>query len=264
MMALVAPAQVEPKMQVNQFCQKKVGRPITKTDITYTTQKHGNAYQSTIQLTCLGGVAFVGELVGNAKTAESAAAAQVLKHYAAEIAALAAQPKDKTGTKRPLAAIGGVGISGPADKVQKVDGEQTPSGPTPPKKEINEICMKLAKRALTKNEIVYNSRAVAGGFQSTLQLTCLPGVYGENLFTGTVCPNKKEAEVSVATIAVETLKADAELAEVLNKPKDIKKGIKDIEKKLKDHAKKKNLSDEEVWELSDKLAEYKEMLTAEK
>merc|ERR1719267_15026 len=46
--------------------------------------------------------------------------------------------------------------------------------------------------------------------------------------------------------------------------KDVKKGIKDIEKKLKDHAKKKNLSDDEVWELSDKLAEYKEMLTAEK
>merc|ERR1711990_11537 len=46
--------------------------------------------------------------------------------------------------------------------------------------------------------------------------------------------------------------------------KDIKKGIKDIEKKLKDHAKNKNLSDEEMWELSDKLAEYKELLTASK
>merc|ERR1711871_1461237 len=42
--------------------------------------------------------------------------------------------------------------------------------------------------------------------------------------------------------------------------KDIKKGIKDIEKKLKDNAKKKNLAEEEVWELSDKLAELKEML----
>merc|ERR1711959_344861 len=39
--------------------------------------------------------------------------------------------------------------------------------------------------------------------------------------------------------------------------KDAKKMIKDIEKKLKDHAKKKNLSDEEMWELSDKLAELK-------
>merc|ERR1712070_988492 len=46
--------------------------------------------------------------------------------------------------------------------------------------------------------------------------------------------------------------------------KDIKKGIKDIEKKLKDHAKNKTLSDEEMWELSDKLAELKELLNAEK
>merc|ERR1712048_129393 len=44
--------------------------------------------------------------------------------------------------------------------------------------------------------------------------------------------------------------------------KDAKKMIKDIEKKLKDHAKKKNLSDEEMWELSDKLAELKEILKA--
>merc|ERR1712176_919343 len=36
--------------------------------------------------------------------------------------------------------------------------------------------------------------------------------------------------------------------------KDAKKMIKDIEKKLKDHKKKNNLSDEEAWELSDKLA----------
>merc|ERR1712147_111257 len=46
--------------------------------------------------------------------------------------------------------------------------------------------------------------------------------------------------------------------------KDIKKGIKDIEKKLKDNAKNNNLSEEEMWELSDKLAELKQLLTASK
>merc|ERR1712151_1234512 len=46
--------------------------------------------------------------------------------------------------------------------------------------------------------------------------------------------------------------------------KDAKKMIKDIEKKLKDHAKKKNLSDEDMWELSDKLAELKEIVKAGK
>merc|ERR1712084_44181 len=42
--------------------------------------------------------------------------------------------------------------------------------------------------------------------------------------------------------------------------KDMKKAIKDLEKKLKDAKKKNNLSDEETWELQDKLAELKSAL----
>merc|ERR1711959_753358 len=52
-----------------------------------------------------------------------------------------------------------------------------------------------------------------------------------------------------------------------NKPmdaKDIKKAIKDLEKKLKDHKKKNNLSDEEAWELGDKLEELKNALEGQK
>merc|ERR1711871_612062 len=44
--------------------------------------------------------------------------------------------------------------------------------------------------------------------------------------------------------------------------KDAKKEIKAIEKKLKDNAKKKNLTDDEMWELQDKLTELKEKLSA--
>merc|ERR1712083_1178902 len=42
--------------------------------------------------------------------------------------------------------------------------------------------------------------------------------------------------------------------------KDIKKAIKDVEKKLKDHKKKNNLSEGDVWELQDKLAELNSAL----
>merc|ERR1711918_218256 len=42
--------------------------------------------------------------------------------------------------------------------------------------------------------------------------------------------------------------------------KDKKKAIKDLEKKIKDGKKKKTLTDEEVWELEDKLNELKESL----
>merc|ERR1711874_179626 len=47
-------------------------------------------------------------------------------------------------------------------------------------------------------------------------------------------------------------------------PKDMKKQIKEIEKKLKDHKKKPNLSDDEFWELGDKLAEMKDLLESQK
>merc|ERR1711959_27619 len=46
--------------------------------------------------------------------------------------------------------------------------------------------------------------------------------------------------------------------------KDMKKEIKEIEKKLKEHKKKNNLSEEDAWELSDRLTELKQMLEAAK
>ncbi|KAL9139152.1 elongation factor 3 [Amphidinium carterae] len=46
--------------------------------------------------------------------------------------------------------------------------------------------------------------------------------------------------------------------------KDAKKAIKDLEKKLKEGKKKKILSDEEMWEMEDKLNELKELVKNEK
>merc|ERR1719324_2171597 len=44
--------------------------------------------------------------------------------------------------------------------------------------------------------------------------------------------------------------------------KDAKKAIKDLEKKLKDGKKKKNLTDDEMWEIEDKIVALKEKLEA--
>merc|ERR1712203_256308 len=46
--------------------------------------------------------------------------------------------------------------------------------------------------------------------------------------------------------------------------KEIKKLIKDIEKKLKDHKKKNKLSEEEEWEMGDKLADLKDQLESQR
>merc|ERR1712107_252927 len=54
-------------------------------------------------------------------------------------------------------------------------------------------------------------------------------------------------------------KIDVKKSVVLS-DKDKKKTIKDLEKKLKEGKKKKTLTDEECWEIEDKLAELKESL----
>jgi len=81
---------------------------------------------------------------------------------------------------------------------------------------------------------------------------------------------REEGEVKLDEVIEETAGPDEIFDESGNKievkkkleAKEIKKIIKDLEKKLKDHKKKANLAEEEVWELSDRLAELKDMLTA--
>jgi len=70
--------------------------------------------------------------------------------------------------------------------------------------------------------------------------------------------NKQQEDVYDAAGNKIDVKAQQKLA-----PKDVKKAIKDIEKKLKDGKKKKTLTDEEMWEMEDKLNELKEQLKGE-
>jgi elongation factor 3 len=67
--------------------------------------------------------------------------------------------------------------------------------------------------------------------------------------------NKEQEDVYDAAGNKIDVKKEAALSD-----KDKKKAIKDLEKKLKEGKKKKTLSDEEMWEIEDKLAELKESL----
>lgn len=86
-----------------------------------------------------------------------------------------------------------------------------------PKAQINQICARVAKRTLQKTDIVYNVIKVTGGHQATLQMPCFPPPYDTTLFTGYVCKDKKEAEQSVAGMAVQQLKSDPMLADQIEK-----------------------------------------------
>merc|ERR1712087_82612 len=77
-------------------------------------------------------------------------------------------------------------------------------------------------------------------------------------------PEDKEAAASTAQDVVYDgagnkidVKANASLS-----AKDAKKAIKDLEKKLKDKTKNGTLSEEEMWELEDKLNELKEQIAS--
>merc|ERR1712019_17331 len=70
--------------------------------------------------------------------------------------------------------------------------------------------------------------------------------------------NKQQEDVYDAAGNKIDVKAQQKLS-----AKDAKKAIKDIEKKLKDGKKKKTLTDEEMWEMEDKLNELKEQLKGE-
>merc|ERR1712054_490978 len=61
--------------------------------------------------------------------------------------------------------------------------------------------------------------------------------------------NKEEEEVRDAAGNIIDMKKEAKLSD-----KDKKKEIKDLEKKLKDGKKKKTLTEDEMWEMEDKLA----------
>merc|ERR1711998_651478 len=71
--------------------------------------------------------------------------------------------------------------------------------------------------------------------------------------------NEQEAQGNAADVVYDGAGNKVEVKKALSE-KDAKKAIKDIEKKIKKHAKSKNLTDEEMWELQDKLLELKEQL----
>lgn len=93
------------------------------------------------------------------------------------------------------------------------------------KVKLNAACMKIAKRALQKGETLYDTCQVGGGkapsgFQSTVQLSCLPEAWASRVFAGQVCTNKQGAEQSAATVALACIMEDEELAAVINQATD--------------------------------------------
>eukprot|EP00930_Biecheleria_cincta_P097517 TRINITY_DN89216_c0_g1_i1.p1 TRINITY_DN89216_c0_g1~~TRINITY_DN89216_c0_g1_i1.p1 ORF type:complete len:356 (+),score=90.12 TRINITY_DN89216_c0_g1_i1:45-1112(+) len=191
------------KTRLNQFCQKYCSRPVTKTDILYSSTRFGkNEYQAVVRLNCMEGQEYAGEVCDNAKDAEKSAALQAMHAYAAVINSLA------EGGKKPK-------------KKQPASGEAGfPPGENPAitdKVKLNALYMKIIKRPLEKGETLYETREMGlgkcpSGFQSTVHFPHLPGEWATKMFAGQVCQQKQAAEQSAAGIALAALLADPEMA----------------------------------------------------
>lgn len=205
-------AGLDPKTGLNQFCQRYCARPVTKTDIVYTTTKFGlNQFQAIVKLNCLEGQEYAGELSSSPKEAEKSAAQQALQAYAAIMSTL---PPAGAGPKKKKAA----GVPG-QEKAPRLEGADNPA--LTDKVKLNALCMKIARRALVKGETAYETRGIGAGkvpegFQTTVRMSCLPGDWASKVFAGEVCLHKQAAEQSAAKIALAAIMAAEDLMTMAN------------------------------------------------
>lgn len=203
--AAAAAAGLDPKTMLNTFCQRYCKRAISKTDIVYTSQKIDSVYQAVVRLNCLDGIEFAGEVAPLQKDAEKNAAQQAMVNYSSEFSTL--QPASKTNKKRKAPgepAAFSASAADPAINNAKVA--------------LNTGLMRILHRALTKDDVQYNTLQTALGFQCTISLPSLPGEWAGFAWAGEVANKKKDAEEHAARHAVEALRADEGMSVAMDTP----------------------------------------------
>lgn len=237
---------LDAKTKLVHFAQRYLKRPVQKEDLTYTVRRFPAGFQATVRVDCVDGQEFAGEVLATAKDAEKSAAQQAFLMYQHMLPTLAPPTKGKkrksddiTPAPAPVVAepmrrivkalkVGRLEESEAANSYEIIPEPAPPSlpmrtstalalstssaaVPVTPKSELNSTISKIIRRVMNKNDILYETSSVQGGFQSMVTMICLPGHWGGQAFAGEVSGKKAEAEQSAAAIALETLKADREL-----------------------------------------------------
>jgi hypothetical protein len=206
----------DPKTAVNQFCQRFTRGSITKDDVVFTVTKYPTGYQATVKLNCIDGQEFAGEVAPTQRDAEHNAANQVLNFYNDEIEGMKAKEKKKK-KKRPAA-------PGPSDLPVFAEPKLGPA-PAPEvnsamtfKSDLNAHVGKILRRVLDKDEVMYTTQQVVGGYQSTVRMPGMPGDWGQQIWAGEVSVKRQNAEQSVAKLALAAIQADKVLMDRYNEP----------------------------------------------
>lgn len=212
---------MDAKTTLNHLCQRFCRRPVTKMDISYTTNKFGHQYQSIVKLDCMQGQEYAGHLTLNQKDAEKSAAQQAVLAFSDQLQDLP-PPAAKDKKKKPMVRLTPQQLAEKKAR-QAEEGDSNPANT--PKTKLNALVMKIAKRYLLKGETIYETRTYqSGGHQATVQLKALPGEWADRAWAGHLCTTKQKAEQSAAEIALEQIEADEELMKEAAKPKGMGKG----------------------------------------
>jgi len=194
------------KNELNQFVQRYVKRPLSKTDIVYAVSKFGAQCQAVVKLNALDGQEYAGELCRDTKSAERSAAEQAVTANMTLVQAT----KGQVGSKRP-AATASSPVQVPPKKMRLDVPEENPA--LTPKAQLNSLIGKIAKRAMQKGETIYNAHLIGSQYQATVQITLLPGEWANRAWAGHLCGTKLQAEQSAAEQALKDISADAQLME---------------------------------------------------
>eukprot|EP00933_Yihiella_yeosuensis_P040805 TRINITY_DN3519_c0_g1_i2.p1 TRINITY_DN3519_c0_g1~~TRINITY_DN3519_c0_g1_i2.p1 ORF type:complete len:335 (+),score=100.04 TRINITY_DN3519_c0_g1_i2:85-1089(+) len=222
-MAMMAAAGGDFKTELNQLLQKSTKRPVTKTDIVYTTSKFGpTQFQSIVKLNILEGQEYAGHLSHDVKSAEKSAAQQALVAHRDQLNLAAAAPSE-TKKRKPGAQL--TPMERAAKKQKAAEGAPEDNPAITPKTQLNSLAMKIVKRFLNKGETVYQTNKVGALYQATVTLACLPGDWAERAWAGHPKSTKQAAEQSAAEEALKDLESDPEMKAEAEVPKGGGKGF---------------------------------------
>mmetsp|Transcript_22469 Transcript_22469/g.57344 ORF Transcript_22469/g.57344 Transcript_22469/m.57344 type:complete len:529 (+) Transcript_22469:3-1589(+) len=199
---LMATPHANPKSELNQFCQKKLQKMITKDDITFAVQKYGNQFQATVTLACMGGLAFAGEVAAQSKQAEQNAAAAAVAHHAGEIATLKTAPPAPKGQKRKAA---DAGLPGAPPATNAGTNMMT----------LNSALSKILKRPLTKEDIKCQTLKIDEGCQTTISLPGMPTEWAQLAWAGEVGQNEKQTKEYAAAHVLAAIQSDETFAAIM-------------------------------------------------
>eukprot|EP00929_Paragymnodinium_shiwhaense_P081512 TRINITY_DN4267_c0_g1_i1.p1 TRINITY_DN4267_c0_g1~~TRINITY_DN4267_c0_g1_i1.p1 ORF type:complete len:387 (-),score=95.40 TRINITY_DN4267_c0_g1_i1:332-1492(-) len=198
------------KTELISYVQIKLGRSLNKGEIVFMNeQQQDGMFVSTVELISLDGGTAVSEPQMSHKEAEMAAAFAMLQERRDDILELNEEsarqlPRDKNGD---ICAGERKSTERHAHKFTKVTN----------KEHLQIWACKTGTRELRSGDIKYLCEPVGDGFQGSVQLVHLPEPYCDQVFTGEVQGNKRNAEQNVAAIALAELSQESAL-QVQGKP----------------------------------------------